>query len=239
MNVRLLSIFIAALIVFGSTAADGQVFKSKDGYRIEVEFVQMPECPINISVQSTDLNRTPDEQSIMLKIENTSAKAIRAYAMISGGSQHPNLHTATFPTASFAAGKAIYRSIWPNSQDHYYFFFDYILYADGTTCGWNNHHRSIQIESYLASRQKAIARIKDMASKYKDPDEILAELEKVGAYYSMDNPGLPNPDTIKRMPRSAYEHLINQLRHLNIRQKDAIEIALALELETPEIVKDP
>lgn len=241
MNVRLLSILIAAVIVAGSTAADAQVFKSKDGYRLEVEFVQMPECPIKISVANVDLNQPPEKQLISLRIENTSAKAIRAYAMISGGNEHPNLHTSTFTTTPFEAGKTIIRGVWPNSQEHYYFFFDYILYTDGTTCGWNNHHRSIQIESYLDSRQKAMDSLKKIAAKYKDPDEITNAVEKEPNifYLSFDNPGPPNPDTIKAMPRRAYEHLTAQLRRLNIRQKEAAEIALALELEAPEISKVP
>src|SRR5436190_1999322 len=113
MNIRLLSILIAAVTVFGSTAADAQVFKSKDGYRLEVEFVQEPQCPIKMSVKSTDLDKPPSAQSIMLQIDNTSEKAIRAFALISGGNAHPNLHTLTFATVPFAAGKTMYRSIWP------------------------------------------------------------------------------------------------------------------------------
>ena len=230
---------VAAIIVFSCAAADAQVFKSKDGYRLDVEFVQEPVCPIKISVKSTDLDKPPSAQSIMLQIDNTSEKAIRAFALISGGNEHPNLHTLTFATAPFGAGKTMYRSIWPNSQEHYYFFFDYILYTDGTTCGWNNHHRSTQIESYLESRQKALAKLKEIAAQYKDPDEIIAELEKDGAYASMDNPGPPNPDTIKAMPRRAWEHVIAQLRRMPIRQKDATELALRLELLMPETPKDP
>ncbi len=216
-------------------AVHGQTFEYKDGRKLQIEFVQEPPCQVKISVKSVDLKPDPDEQLIMLQIENVSSTPIRAYAMISGGNLHPNLHTAIFGGTPFAAGKTLLRRVWPNSQEHYYFFFDYILFADGSVCGLDNSHRSIQIKSYLESRAAAIVRLRELASIYVLPDEFITALETGGAggYLSFDNPGPPNPDTIKSMPRRAYEHVIAHLRQIEKRQKEAFELADKLEKEIP------
>ena len=242
MNMPFRSLAISAVVVAATfTVADAQLFRSKDGYKLQVEFVQEPPCPVKISVKNVELDRPPESQSILLQIENTSSTSIRAFAMISGGNVHPNLHTITFPTVPFEAGKTIYRGIWPNSQEHYYFFFDYILFTDGSVCGLDNHHRSIQIASYLEARQIAMARLRELASQYQFSDEIITEIEKDGSgrYASMDNPGPPNPETIKLMPRRAWEHVVARLRRLTIHQKEAAEIANKLESEMPKVSKDP
>lgn len=230
----LLSFYIFVAL---TAAALGQTFDYKDGRKLQIEFVQEPPCPVKISVKSVDLKSEPDSQLIMLKIQNNSETPIRAYAMISGGNVHPNLHTATFFGAPFAPGKTLFRGVWPNSQEHYYFFFDYILFTDGSVCGMDNHRRSIQIKSYLESRTAAIARLKELAANYVNSDEFIVAVETGGAggYLSFDNPGPPNPETIKSMPQRAWEHVMAQLRRLTIRQKEAAEIADKLESEMPKL----
>ena len=212
-----------------------QVYQYNDGRKLVIEFVQEPPCPVKISVKSVDLNREPDSQLISLHIENLSSKPIRAYAMVSGGNRHPNMHTSTFGAVPFEPGQKLTRGIWPNSQEHYYFFFDYILYTDGTTCGNDNHRRSIQIASYLESRAAAVSRLKELASGYHNPDELLTQFQAASppSYLSFDNPGPPNPETIKSMPRIAWAHVITPLYLFEKRSKEAIEIAEKLQKEMP------
>ena len=230
-------IIFAYLIVGCLLAASAQVFEGKDGRRLEVEVVQEPPCPLGIGVERVYLNKeTPDKELITLQLQNKSTKAIRAYAMVSGGNKHPNMHTAIFPDASFVPGQKISRGVWPNSQDHYYFFFDYVLYEDGTTCGYDNHHRSIQVKDYIDSRLAAISRIRELAAAYENPQEFIAEFERLpfAGYVSFDNPGPPNPATIKSMPRRAFEHVVLQLRQMKKYRDDALSIAKQIESELPE-----
>ncbi len=228
---------VLALIatVWLSVSIHGQTFEYKDGRKLQIEFVQEPPCPIKISVKGVDLKAAPDAQLIILQLENLSSKPISAYAMVSGGNRHPNMHTRTFAGARFEAGQKLTHAVWPNSQEHYYFFFDYILFDDGTTCGWDNHRRSIQIAGYLRSRAAAIARLKELSLNYLNPDEIVVALEKADSagFLSFDNPGPPNPETIKWAPRLAWAHVLIRLRQLKERQKDVREIADKLEKEMP------
>lgn len=228
-------VFAVLLAACFTTIVNGQTFEYKDGRKLEIEFVQEPPCPVKITVKSVDLKPAPDAQLILLQIENISSKPIRAYSMVSGGNRHPNMHTWTFGAAPFEPGKTLTRGVWPNSQDHYYFFFDYILFTDGTTCGNDNHYRSIQIASYLESRNAAIARLRELAYAYLNPDEfvIAVETSTLGGYLSFDNPGPPNPETIKSMPRNAWGHVVAQLRQSEGRKKDAAELADKMEKEIP------
>lgn len=225
----------AVLAVVSHSTAYSQVFEYKDGRKLEIEFVQEPPCPVKISVRNVDLKAEPDKHLITLEVVNESKKPIRAFAMVSGGNRHPNMHTRTFAGTPFEAGQKLIHVVWPNSQEHYYFFFDYVLFDDGSTCGWNNHHRSIQIAKYLESRAAAIVRLKELALIYLDPDEIIASLDKAAApgFISFDNPGPPNPETIKSMPGVAWGHLVIQLHQLKERQKEARELAAQLEKEMP------
>ncbi len=131
--------------------------------------------------------------------------------------------------------------IWPNSQEHYYFFFDYILFTDGSVCGLDNHHRSIQISRYLEANRTAMSWLKEVAAQYQPSDEIITAIEKAGAggYISFDSPGPPNPETVKLMPRRAWENIIASLRRLTTHEKEAAEIANKLESEMIKISKDP
>lgn len=236
MKRNLFHLFIAVLAAACFTVAvNGQTFEYKDGRKLQIEFVQEPPCPVKISVKNVDLKPEPDEQLIMLKIENLSSTPIRAYGMISGGDRHPNLHTAIFGGAPFAPGKTLLRGVWPNSQEHYYFFFDYILFADGSVCGQDNSRRSIQIKSYLDARAAAMTRLKELAADFVNSDDFINPVEtgEGGGYLSFDNPGPPNPETIKSMPRRAWEHVISQLRQIENRKKDALGLADKLEKEIP------
>jgi hypothetical protein len=231
-----LILFAALLTVCFSVAASGQVFEGKDGRRLAIEIVQEPPCPVKISVERVALDsENPDSELIILRLENLSTKPIRAYSMVSGGDRHPNMHTVTFPGKPFDAGTTMRRSVWPNSQEHYYFFFDHILFTDGTTCGNNNHYRSIQIANFLEAWDSAMSRLKTLVANYEDPDFFVANVEKgfAGGFNSFDNPGPPNPETIRLMPRRAYEHVISQLRQLKGRESEAREAADRLEKEIP------
>jgi hypothetical protein len=229
---------LLGFVIFTALAAavHGQTFDYKDGRKLRIEFVQEPPCPVKISVKSVDLDREPDAQSITLQIQNASQTPIRAYGMISGGNVHPNLHTVIFAGAPFAPGKTMTRGVWPNSQEHYYFFFDYILFTDGSVCGLDNSHRSIQIKSYLESRAAAVARLRELAAEYVNYDEIVTAVETGAAdgFSSFDNPGPPNPETIKHMPRLAWQHVALQLRQMPTRKKEAVELAQRLEKEIPQ-----
>ncbi|MEO7659536.1 MAG: hypothetical protein ABIV48_07970 [Pyrinomonadaceae bacterium] len=230
-----LLVFLVLSVPCFTTAGFSQTFEYKDGRKLQIEFVQEPPCPVKISVKSVDLTRDSDRHVIMLQIENVSSTPIRAYGMISGGNVHPNLHTAIFGSAPFAAGETILRGVWPNSQEHYYFFFDYILFEDGSVCGLDNSRRSIQIKSYLDARAEAITRLKELVADHVYSDEIINPVTTGvdGGYLSFDNPGPPNPDTIKAMPRRAWEHVIMQLRRIEKRKKEAVVLAARLEKEKP------
>lgn len=227
--------FGIVIAAFSLASVGAQTFEYKDGRKLEIEFVQEPPCPVKISVKSVDLKPGPDAQSIQLQIENMSEKPIRAYSMVSGGNRHPNMHTWIFGGEPFGAGKTLIRSIWPNSQEHYYFFFDYILFADGTTCGNDNHTRSVQIRDYLDARAAAVARLRELSYEYLNPDELISGLESKGLsdFLSLDNPGPPNPETIRSMPRRAYQNVIINLRRMDFRRKDFLAIAEKLEKESP------
>ena len=229
---RLLVLFVLTVACFIATVYS-QTFEYKDGRKLQIEFVQEPPCPVKISVKSVDLKPGPDAQLITLQIENVSSTPIRAYGMISGGNVHPNLHTAIFGGAPFEPGKTLIRGVWPNSQEHYYFFFDYILFTDGSVCGLDNSHRSIQIKSYLDAREAATVRLKELATDYVNSDEITNLVETGGGDLSFDNPGPPNPATIKAMPRRAWENIISQLRQIEKRKNEALELADKLEKGIP------
>jgi len=218
-----------------TTFVDAQVFEYKDGRKLEIEFVQEPPCPVKISVKNVNLKPEPDAQLITLQIENVSSKPIRAYAMVSGGNQYPNVHTWSSWSAPFEPGKTLTRGVWPNSQEHYYFFFDYILFTDGTTCGNDNHHRSIQIASYMESHAAAVRRLKELAAIYPNPNELVTEFEAASpaGYLSFDKAGPPNPETIRSMPRIAWAHVIAPLYLIEKRGKEAVEIAEKLQKELP------
>jgi hypothetical protein len=234
-NFRCGILFSGLIIALLTTAVSGQTFEYNDGRKLQIEFVQEPPCPVKISVKSVDLKPAPEAQIITLEIENVSTKPIRAYAMVSGGNLHPNMHTWIFASDPFEAGKTHLRGIWPNSQDHYYFFFDYILFADGSVCGLDNHHRSIQVGEYLNSRSAAMTRLRQLAAQRLNSDDFIRAVEKsaMNGFISMDNPGPPNPDTLKRMPQRAFEHVILGLRQMKERRSEALEIAEILEKELP------
>jgi hypothetical protein len=237
MSSRIIRSFTFVLVAAAclTSIVDGQTFEYKDGRKLEIEFVQEPPCPVRISVKGVDLKPAPEAQLITLQIENLSSKPIRAYSMVSGGNRHPNMHTWAFGAAPFEPGKTLTRGVWPNSQEHYYFFFDYILFTDGTACGNDNHRRSVQIASYLESRAAAISRLRELGFAYLNPDDFTTAVETsgLGGYVSFDNPGPPNPETIKSMPRKAWEHVIAQLRQLQKRKKEAAELGDKLEKEMP------
>jgi len=218
-----------------AAAVQGQTFEYKDGRKLQIEFVQEPPCPVKISVKTVDLKPDPDAQRITLQIENTSSTPIRAYAMISGGNAHPNVHTVTFPGDAFDPGKTGLRAVWPNSQEHYYFFFDYILFEDGSVCGLDNHRRSIQVKKSLNSWTAAVTRLKESTTDYSGSAELVAAIKKnAGAdFTSFDNPGPPNPETIKSMPRLAYQHVMLQLLKMKDHREKAREIAEILQKEMP------
>jgi hypothetical protein len=229
----LLRLFTFSVTLVLAYTSNAQTYEYADGRKLVIEFVQEPPCPVKMSVKSVDLKGDANSNLIMLQIENRSPTAIRAYAMVSGGDRHPNMHTTVFGGKPFAAGETIHRGVWPNSQEHYYFFFDYILFDDGTVCGVNNHRRSIQIKSYLDSRAAAITRLRELGAKYPVSDEIVTAIEKGPGYLSFDNPGPPNPDTIKSMPRRAYEHIVFQLRNLKTHPNESTDLADRLEKEIP------
>ena len=102
------------LAIFASALAfpvGAQVYQYNDGRKLQIEFVQEPPCPVKISVKRVELNREPDAQLIYLNIENLSSKPIRAYAMVSGGNRHPNMHTSTFGAAPFEPGQTLTRAM--------------------------------------------------------------------------------------------------------------------------------
>ena len=206
-----ISLWLVICWVSCAIAAEGQTFKYADGRTLQVEVVQEPPCPLGIKVKQVNLSGDPETHLISLEIENQGPIPIRAYAMVSGGNRHPNMHTWIFGGAAFEPGQTIVRGVWPNSQDHYYFFFDYILFADGSVCGLDNHRRSMQIRSYLESRAVVTARLRELSADIKNADEVMTVIDKMGGYFSADNPGPPNPETIKTMPRRAWEHVILQL----------------------------
>lgn len=233
-----LTLAIGTMFVSFPVFGIGQVFEGKNGYRLQVEFVQEPPCPVSIRVANVNLDTEPQAQNINLAINNQSLKPIRAYAMVSGGSRYPTVHTWTFPASPFNPNQTLLRGVWPNSQDHYYFFFDYILFADGTSCGYDNHHRSVQIGRYLESHASAMTRLRELAWAYSNGDKVIESLESVTeGGFSHDMAGPPNPETIKLAPLRAYEHLVARLRNLGDKRKDmavtARQIASRLESEIP------
>lgn len=220
-----------------SLSVQAQVFKYGNGKTLEVEFVQEPPCPVKISVAKVALNDPdPNRHLISLNIENQSQTPIRAYAMVSGGNLHPTVHTTIFYSVPLAPGKPVTRGIWPNSQGHYYFFFDYILFEDGSVCGLDNHHRSIQISKYLEARKTALDRVKALTEGSPHALDLLAAIETQpnGFYLSTDTAGPPNPDRAKTAPNLAWTHLIAQLRWLGRNDKQTLALADKLEAETPK-----
>ena len=227
---------IAVFLTLTVLPSFGQVFQKGDR-KLEIEFVQQPPCPIAISTKRVVLDPDPetDKESITLEIENRSDVGIRAYAMVSGGSRYPTVHTWVFPTVALQPGKPILRSVWPNRQEHYYFFFDYILYADGSVCGTNNHRRSVQIERYIQARSAAILRLREIADDEPLSSRIIEELDRrlAPGFLSADKAGPPNEETIKSMPQRAWEHIVTHLRATKDRGETVNALASKLESEMP------
>ena len=211
----------------------GQIYRGENGRTLQIEIVQDPPCPLKLAVHRVDLRPDPDKESILLRVHNASELAIRAYVMVSGGNRHPNMHTAIFPAKPFEAGATLGRSVWPNSQEHYYFFFDYILYDDGSTCGRNAHARSEPIAKYLAMRTQAMMLAESFAAAYPQGSDIISEVRNGGGggFLSFDNPGPPDPASILRASRRGYEGVVVQLRQLKKYSTEANEIADKMEAE--------
>lgn len=225
------SLLCPGIIFFFVCGSFAQTFRGENGRILKVEVVQDLPCPLEITVDRVDL--APKREHIALSLYNRSTKGIRAYAMISGGDRYPNLHTVIFPGKLFAADTNLKRGIWPNSQEHYYIFFDFILFEDGSTCGRNNHNRYIQIANYLSARASAMAKLRGIVASYPNSDEFMSAVENTGSYTSFDNPGPPNPETVKDSPVKAYEHIIVRLREMMMRKNEARAIADRLENEMP------
>jgi hypothetical protein len=227
----LIAAVILTLTVMTSVA---QVFQNGDR-KLEIEFVQQPPCPIAISTKSVTLDpdSNTDKEHIVLEIENKSDVGIRAYAMVSGGNLYPTVHTWIFPTVALEPGKPTLRSVWPNRQGHYYFFFDYILYVDGSVCGTNNHRRAVQIEGYLQAHKAAISRLRELADDEPVSAKIIEELDRSLApgFFSADKAGPPNEDTIKKMPQRAWEHIVARLRAMKDGGETVTALAKKLEAE--------
>jgi len=231
MFIKKILIALGLIGVALAVAANAQVFEGKNGYRLQVEFVQEPPCPVSIRVANVNLDAEPEKQYINLAINNQSLKPIRAYAMVSGGSHYPTVHTWTFFAAPFHPNQTLLRGVWPNSQDHYYFFFDYILFADGTTCGYDNHKRSVQIGRYFEANASAMARLLAIAGTYSNGDKVLAAMEAyTDGFYSNDMAGPPDPATIQRAPRRAYEHVVARLRGVSESLNSKEDMATARDL---------
>lgn len=219
---------ISAAIV--TSAVSAQTFEYSDGRKLEIEFVQQPPCPVKFSVKSVDLKSEPNAQSILLEVENTSTTPIRAYTMVSGGNRYPNLHTWAFPAKPFEPGSKLTRSVWPNSQEHYYFFVDYVLFTDGSVCGVDNYHRSIGIASYLNGRAGVLTKLKELAAERTDPDDFVNAVDNVvsGGVMLTEDPGGLYDDTVKQMPGYAYKQVILALQRMNKRRDEAADIAQKL-----------
>jgi len=231
-----LIVSISVALTLTVLSINAQVFQKGDR-TLEIEFVQEPPCPITIITKSVTLDPDPntDKEHIMLQIENRSNVGIRAYSMVSGGNRYPTVHTWIFTTAPLESGKTVQRGVWPNRQEHYYFFFDYILYADGTVCGVNNHRRAIQIEGYLQARKSALSRLQELVVDPTLSTRLIEELDSsaAGGFFSSDKAGPPNEETSKRMPQRAWEHVIAYLRSIKPRDKTITALADKLETEIP------
>src|SRR5436190_17440197 len=88
--------FSAIAAAIAASAVSAQTFEYNDGRKLQIDFVQEPPCPVKISLKSVNLKPVPEAQNISLEIENTSSTPILAYAMVSGGNLHPNMHTWAF-----------------------------------------------------------------------------------------------------------------------------------------------
>ncbi len=229
-------VIIVVILTLTVLPSFAQVFQKADR-KLEIEFVQQPPCPIAIRTKSVNLDPDPDtdKENIVLEIENKSDVGIRAYAMVSGGSRYPTVHTWVYPTVPLQPGKKILRSVWPNRQEHYYFFFDYILFSDGSVCGTNNHRRSVQIDGYLQARNAAILRLREIVDDEPLSAKIIEDLDRKLApgFFSADKAGPPNEDTIKSMPQRAWDHLVTHLRALKDRGEAVAALTNKLESEKP------
>jgi hypothetical protein len=226
-------VYLATVFVFGLTDVCGQIFRSENGRTLQIEIVQDPPCPLNLAVERVEFSPDPDRETILLRVHNSSEKAIRAYVMVSGGNRHPNMHTAIFPAKPFRAGTTLLRSVWPNSQEHYYFFFDYILFDNGSVCGRNAHARSGQIEKYIEARTEAMMLFESFAAAYPQVSEIVSAVRNGGGggFLSFDNPGPPDPESLLQASRRGYEGVVVQLRQLKKYSAEANEIADKMEVE--------
>lgn len=232
--------FSAVLLASVLPGVHGQVFRGDNGRTLQIEIVQDPPCLLTLAVQRVDLNPDPDKESILLRVHNASEKAIRAYVMVSGGNRHPNMHTAIFPAKPFGAGATLMRNVWPNSQEHYYFFFDYILYDDGSSCGRNAHARAGQIAKYLETRTEAMMLFEAIAAAYPQGGDIVSAVRDGGGggFLSFDNPGPPDPASELRASKRAYQGIVTQLRLLKEHPTEAQEIAGKLEIEIGKRFQD-
>ncbi|HMO79687.1 MAG TPA: hypothetical protein PKD24_02750 [Pyrinomonadaceae bacterium] len=232
-----LSVVLLACVLPG---VHGQMFRGDNGRTLQIEIVQDPPCPLTLAVQHVDLRPDPDAETILLRLHNGSNKAIRAYVMVSGGNRHPNMHTAIFPAKPFGADAILMRSVWPNSQEHYYFFFDYILYDDGSSCGRNAHARSGQIAKYLETRTEAMMLFEAIAAAYPQGGEIVSAVRNGGGggFLSFDNPGPPDPGSEVRASKRAYQGIVTQLRQLKEHSTEAQEIAGKIEIEIGKRFQD-
>ncbi|HEX3102430.1 MAG TPA: hypothetical protein VHQ01_11585, partial [Pyrinomonadaceae bacterium] len=205
-------------------------FEYNDGRKLQIEFVQEPACPVKISVKSVNLKPEAEAQSISLELENTSSTPIRAYTMVSGGNRYPNLHTWAFPAKPFEPGVKLTRNVWPNSQDHYYFFVDYVLFTDGSVCGLDNYHRSVEIAGYLNGRAGALTRLRELAAERTDPDDFINAVDNAGSggFMLAEVPGGLYADTVKQMPGYAYQHVMLALQRMDKRRDEAADIAQKL-----------
>jgi len=224
MKFILLRKFVFTAIVSGclTFAVDGQTRQSDE--RPDIVVIDQPDSPMRLVPAPTST------APYMLRYSNVGDRAVRAFVLVTEHAPFDSIQTH-WMGQPFEPGKDTNSNFGP--ANHTRLYFDYVLYADGTSWGSDKFERSKEIAHFYEARATVIERLTFFAAVYPDAKDFLQRIDQFGSTTSYDTFGPPKPQKLEEHARIAWDQVIRELRYNPRRAKEAAEIADPLEKDRP------
>ena len=159
---------------------------------------------------------------------NTGGKPIEAYVLVNDADDRKDTHITIGHDKTARAETSVFENADKFMKGKFTLSDDYIQFSDGTTWGSDECGRSKYVNAYLAGRNLAISRLKEMLGGL-IPDDLQKALDASGGHGS-DEPFTGNrPDRSHEMTLYGYQEVIAVLRRSTIRTEGAQDLARKLE----------
>ena len=227
---KVFSLIAPSLLLLTHSVIFGQ--QAKPEIRTNIVVVEQSDSPLQLLPAPTET--APH----MLRITNTGKLEVRAYTLVSEHPPHDRVQVY-ISGQPIGVGKTSF-NLGPASNTKLYF--DYVLFADGTSWGEDKFERSKEIRSTLVARKAAIDRARELISVYPEPGSLLSRLDQWPTLTtSFDLFGPPSQEKLEQGAIGAWKWIIDNLRRNKTRSAEAAVIADQLEREmpipTPTLVK--